>query len=138
MNATNSRIVTLLDYERLWRLIEPIMAKGKTPAVVDRLVRRLKIAQLVPSDVISKHVVTMNSRILLTNLANNKQTEIQLTYPKDEDRLRTKISIFSDIGVELLGSQKGEVAAWQTPLGWGQFSVEEILYQPEAAREYQL
>lgn len=114
------------------------MAQGKTPTVVNRLVRMLKIAQLIPSDVISKHIVTMNSRLLLRNLANNRQTEVQLTYPKNEDRLKTRVSIFSDIGVELLGCQKGEVVSWQTPLGWGQFRVEEILYQPEAAREYQL
>lgn len=127
-----------MDYNRLMHLIEPVRVKREMPLYVEQLLSKLQEAELVDQQEVGKNVITMNTKTLLKNLSNGRQAEVTLTYPKDANHLNSKISVFSDIGVSLLGSKKGEIVTWQTPVGRGQFCVEEVLYQPEAAKEFQL
>lgn len=133
-----SKIVTITDYNRLMELIAPIREKRTVPPMVEMLFDKLSSAKLVPQEEISSKIITMNSRALLKNLSNGWSAEILLAYPKDSDQRKTKISVFTNIGIALLGCKEGQITTWQTPTGWGQFVVEEVMYQPEAAKEFQL
>ncbi|MEP2669213.1 MAG: GreA/GreB family elongation factor [Cyclobacteriaceae bacterium] len=132
------RIVTVEDYNRLMDLIGPVVIKRKNSLHTDRLFKVLQEAEQVNQHEIGKDILTMNSKTLLRSLSNGRQAELTLTYPIDTDPIKSRISVLSDIGIALLGSKTGDVVTWQTPVGWGQFCVEEILYQPEAAKEFQL
>lgn len=138
MTTGQKRIVTLEDYNRLMQLIEPLRVKREMPLHVEHLLARLGNAELVDQQEVGKNIITMNTKMLLKNLSNGREAQITLAYPKEANHLNSRISIFSDIGVSLLGSKRGEVVTWQTPVGQGQFCVEEVLYQPEAAKEFQL
>ena len=102
------------------------------PEVANRLCQKIKVANLLPPHRISKNVVTMNSRALLKKLSNHKKFEITITYPEDSDIREKKVSVFSTIGVALLGQQVGEVVSWAVPQGIGRFEILEVIYQPEA------
>lgn len=131
-------VITINDYQRLLGLIEFASLSGKKPEVVSHLYKQLVTAKMVPQVNISREVVTMNSRMLLKDILNEREAEVTITYPQDADNRERKISVLSSIGVALLGRQVGDVVEWNTPKGMGQFEILEVIYQPEAVGDYSL
>jgi regulator of nucleoside diphosphate kinase len=78
----------------------------------------------------------MDSRVLVRDLSSGKEAEITVVYPKDADKQQSKISVFSKIGIALLGQQRGDIVSWIVPAGKGQFEILQITYQPEAVGNY--
>lgn len=131
-------VVTIDDFKRLNSLLQFSQFKTKAPLIVDRLRNDLKKAKMLPQGNISRNIVTMNSRVLVTDLASGRQLEVTITYPHDADNLERKVSVFSPIGVALFGRKQGDIASWKIPGGWGEFRIESVTYQPEAAGHYYL
>lgn len=131
-------VITINDYQRLMGLMEFASLKSKIPGVTDRLVNNLEAAKLLPQKQIASNVITMNSRIKLKDLERGRNTELTITYPHDADPRESRVSIFSEIGLALLGSTENDVVSWQIPGGVGKFLVEKVTYQPEAAGDYYL
>lgn len=48
------------------------------------------------------------------------------------------LSILAPVGTALLGYRLDDVVEWNVPMGKKRFSIEEILYQPEASGDYHL
>ena len=135
----NKRIfVTLNDYQRIIGMIEFAAMRTKIPDAVDSLLTNLKGARMLPQENISEDIITMNSRARLTELSSGKEIEITVTYPQDADNLLKKISVFSPIGMTLLGSKVGDIVSWKVPSGKGQFRIDKVIYQPEAVGHYHL
>lgn len=134
----NSTYITVSDYQRLTGLIEFTSLETKIPEVVKRLYAKMALAKMLPPERISKNVITMNSRVLVKELSNGKEIEIAITYPKDSNPRERKVSVFSMIGVSLLGHQIGDIVSWKVPNGIGRFKIVEITYQPEAVGDYSL
>jgi regulator of nucleoside diphosphate kinase len=130
--------ITINDYQRLTGLIEFSSLKVKMPEIVDRLCKEFNEAKMLPQERISNSVITMNSRVLLKDMSNGREAEITITYPQDSDPRERKVSVFSSIGVALLGRQAGDVVSWKVPRGVGQFEIVEVTYQPEAVGHYYL
>ena|SRR5688572_6866276 len=130
--------ITINDYQRLTGLIEFSSLKTKKSDIVDRLYNDFKVARMLPQDRISKNVITMNSRVLLKELSNGREAEVTITYPQDADSREGKVSVFSPIGIALLGRQIGDIVSWKVPGGTGQFEIAKIIYQPEAVGHYHL
>ena len=61
-----------------------------------------------------------------------------LVFPQDADLAQGKISVLAPIGTAMLGYRVGDVFSWQVPSGERRIKVEAILYQPEAAGDYDL
>src|SRR5688572_24125646 len=95
--------ITVNDYQRITGLIEFASLQNKNPEIADRLLKELKVARTFPQDQISKNIVTMNSRVLLREISGGREVEITVTYPQDADPKEQKVSVFSPIGVALLG-----------------------------------
>ena len=131
-------IITINDYQRLLGLIEFASLTGKMPGIISKLYQGLVNAKMLPQTNISSDVVTMNSRILLKDILNEREAEVTITYPQDADNRERKISIFSSIGVALLGRKVGDVVSWTTPKGMGEFQILEVIYQPEAVGDFSL
>jgi len=131
-------IITINDYQRLLGLIEFASLTGKMPGIISNLYQGLVNAKMLPQTNISSDVVTMNSRILLKDILNEREAEVTITYPQDADNRERKISIFSSIGIALLGRKVGDVVSWTTPKGMGEFEILEVIYQPEAVGDFSL
>jgi regulator of nucleoside diphosphate kinase len=129
-------LVTVNDYRRLIDQMEYPSMKVKMPRIVERLYDALMTAKMLPPQNISSSVVTMNSRVLLRDLSSGREAEITVTYPKDADNLERKVSVFSEIGIALLGQQAGDTVSWKVPDGKGQFEIVRVTYQPEAVGDY--
>lgn len=130
--------ITVNDYQRITGLIEFAALQNKSREIADRLMKELKYAKTFPQDKISDNIVTMNSRVLLRDVASGREVEVTITYPQDADSREQKISVFSTIGVALLGCREGDITSWRVPGGIGRFKVEKVLYQPEAEGHYYL
>jgi len=131
-------IITINDYQRLLGLIEFASLTGKMPAIISNLYKGLVNAKMLPQTNISSDVVTMNSRILLKDILNEREADVTITYPQDADNRERKISVFSSIGVALLGRKVGDTVSWTTPKGMGEFEILEVIYQPEAVGDFSL
>lgn len=132
----NQITITQNDYQRLMACMSMTSLKTSMPAVTDRLVQRLGKAKLLSQKDIGKTVVTMNSRVKLKDLRSSREVEITITYPQDAEPRERRVSVFSEIGVALLGRKENDVVSWKIPNGVGQFQVDKVLYQPEAAGDY--
>ncbi len=130
--------ITVNDYQRITGLIEFAALQSKSPEIADRLMKELKVAKTFPQDKISGNIVTMNSRVLLKEITSGREVEITITYPQEADSREQKVSVFSTIGVALLGCREGDITSWRIPGGIGRFKVEKVIYQPEAAGDYYL
>jgi regulator of nucleoside diphosphate kinase len=134
----NQIVVTVNDYQRLMGLIEFASLKARMPEVADHLYKRLCNATMVSQDKIDEKVITMNSRVRLKELATERETEITITYPEDASPVDRRVSVFSHIGLALIGRKECETVSWKVPRGVGQFEIVKVTYQPEAAGDYYL
>jgi regulator of nucleoside diphosphate kinase len=130
--------ITINDYERIMGMIENAALQSKLPDTIEQFVTRLRGAHVLPQENISTDIVTMNSRVQMTKVDSNDKFEITITYPQEANNLVKKISVFSPIGIALLGSKVGDVVSWKIPSGIGEFRVDSVTYQPEAVGDYHL
>ncbi|MEG6615786.1 nucleoside diphosphate kinase regulator [Peptococcaceae bacterium 1198_IL3148] len=138
---SNSRriYITKVDKERLEKLIskEREFNPGSREYLKD-LSNELEKAQVVEPKDIPSDVVTMNSKVELVDLDADEEMVYTLVYPEDADLSQDKISILAPIGTAILGYRVGEIVDWKVPNGVVQLKVQAILYQPEAAGDYEL
>ncbi len=127
-SSLSTRLLTELDHVRLSNLLR--REGGSYPDLVDLLDN----ADLITSADIRADVVTMNSRVRLTDPHTGEPREITLCYPAEANAPQGRLSVLSPAGAALLGQRVGAQAQWKAPDG-GLVSaqVQAILYQPEAA-----
>lgn len=95
-------------------------------------------AKIVDSRDVPPTVVTMNTRLRFLDLDDGSQTEVTLVFPAQANIDEGKISVLSPIGTALLGYAKGDKIEWMVPAGARRIQIEDILYQPESARDIHL
>lgn len=131
--------ITELDKARLEELIAVVGEfGGQDKDHLDSLAGELDRAEIVSSQAIPPDVVTMNSRVVLRDLATSEVKTYSLVFPRDAAIGAGKISILAPIGTAILGYAKGDVVEWQVPAGTRRIRIEDVLYQPEAAGDYHL
>ncbi len=131
-------VITINDYQRLMGLLEFASLKTKMPELASRLYKELVQAEMLSQDRIPATVITMNSRVFLRDVAGEREAELTITYPQEADSKERKVSVFSPIGISLLGKRVGDLVSWKTPKGNGSFEIVKVTYQPEAVGDYSL
>jgi regulator of nucleoside diphosphate kinase len=131
--------ITEFDFQRLNRLLRQAQHSDyRGSEYLAELQAELDHAQLVSSHAISQEIVTMNSRVVLLDLATRKEETYTLVFPEDADLSQGKISILAPIGTAMLGYGIGDTFEWEVPAGKRRLKVKRIIYQPEAAGDYHL
>jgi regulator of nucleoside diphosphate kinase len=59
-------------------------------------------------------------------------------FPSEANFDEGKISVLAPVGTAMLGYRVGDSIEWEVPSGRRRLKVEELLYQPEAAGDYNL
>lgn len=127
-------LVTDKDFHRLTTLVSN-MDNLRAEALEEELSR----ANIIAQNEIPPNVVTMNSKVRFVDESCGSATEITLVYPQDADVQEGRISILAPVGVALLGLSVGQKIDWKMPNGQVKvLKVQEILFQPEAAGEWEL
>jgi len=132
-------IINRLDYVRIKQCIsEASQVKSITKDEAGKLMNELDSARIVDPDAVPSNVVTMNSIVKLSFLNSNKQVQFQIVYPDQANLRENKISIFSPIATALIGYKVQDEIEWIVPAGLTRIKIDEIIYQPEAAGDYNL
>lgn len=124
------RLKELLVSANCWNARDKEHLKG-LKAALDR-------ATIVPPESVSPDVITMNSKVLLTNCDTGESTVWCLVFPRDADVDRRKVSILAPIGAAIIGCRVGDVVELEVPSGKTRLKIEAVLFQPEAAGCYSL
>jgi regulator of nucleoside diphosphate kinase len=125
-------IVTASDVERLERLLES-RSRQSDYVGLEALEHELDRADIVNSDTISKHIVTMNSRVRLHDLDRDVEFVCSIVFPAEADSEQGRVSVLAPLGVALLGYRVGHIVRFETPGGTRRVKIKAIEYQPEAA-----
>lgn len=129
--------ISSLDKNRIMKIMEDMYLDGRAPdKTVKKLEAELDRAITVNPQNMPRDVVTMNSRVLLH--LDDEDIEVSLTYPEEADLSSMKLSVFSPIGMAILGYREGCSVEWAVPSGKAMIDIKKILYQPEASGDYHL
>ncbi|MGQ7246099.1 nucleoside diphosphate kinase regulator [Halomonas sp. V046] len=128
-------LINRLDAERLQRLIDE--AADADLAVAEVLERHLINAEVVDPEDIPGNVVSMNSRVALTELGSDRRLVRTLVYPHSLAATEDAISVMAPLGAALLGRRVGEELEGPPVAGRPRrWRVEEILWQPEREGQF--
>ncbi|OPZ75121.1 MAG: Regulator of nucleoside diphosphate kinase [Firmicutes bacterium ADurb.Bin456] len=131
--------ITEVDRKRLQKFInEAKEFRSGNLESLRELEQELSRAQVVATSEIPHEVITMNSKVLLKDLDSGEEMIYTLVYPADANLMEDKISVLAPVGMAILGFRMGDVVDWKVPDGLVRLKVEKILYQPEAAGNYDL
>ena len=132
-------IINRLDYSRIKKSINDAKQfRSISNDEAEKLIKELDSAKIVEPEAIPSNVVTMNSIVKLSFQNNNKQIQFQIVYPEQANVKENKISIFSPIATALIGYKVNDEIEWIVPAGLTKIRIDEIIYQPEAAGDYDL
>ncbi len=125
---------TQFDYDRLWR----VAGRAGERAAADALENQLDGANVVPARQVPPDVVTMNSRLEVEDLDTGTRKVLTVVFPPDADARAGKVSVLAPLGLAVLGSQVGQLLEWEMPGGLRRLRVRRVLFQPEAAGQFDL
>ncbi len=131
--------ITELDKKRLEELLAVAADFGSNGRKdLSLLAGELARATVVPSKEIPPDIVTMNSKVRLSDMKTSEEMIYSLVFPKDANFSEGAISVLAPIGTAILGYAKGAVIEWPVPDGMRHIKIDDILYQPEAAGNFNL
>jgi len=134
----SEKVLYISEHDRrrireLLAAVDPADRAGGRDLDVELRLGKVVLPAEMPAD-----VVTMNSRVRLTDLDSGAELVYTLVFPPDADFKAGRISVLAPIGTALLGERVGAEIQWEVPAGIRRLRIEELLYQPEAAGDYHL
>ena len=132
--------ITELDRQRLEKLIELAGERSRRAnhQYLARLEEELERAETVAPEEVPPDVITMRSSVRLRDLDTGGEMVYTLVFPSEANFDEGKISVLAPVGTAMLGYRVGDAIEWDVPSGRRRLKVEELLYQPEAAGDYNL
>ena len=132
--------ITKTDRERLGNLIGLVRFQNDRAhlSYVNRLEEELDEAEIVVPEDIPPDVVTMRSKVKLKDLDTNEDQVYSIVFPTEANSDEGKISILAPLATALLGFKCGDTVEFQAPSRLRRLKIEEILYQPESAGDFNL
>jgi regulator of nucleoside diphosphate kinase len=80
----------------------------------------------------------MNSKARLLDLDDQEEVTYTLVFPENASLEHNRISVIAPIGTAMLGQREGDEFEWEVPAGRTRLKVVKVLFQPEAAKQYEL
>lgn len=133
-------VLTEVDRARLSQVLDVNHSSGddNMSQCIRRLNGDLENAKIVDADKVPENVITMNTKVVLRDLASGEDEEWMLCFPNQADIFENRLSVLAPMGVAMLGTSTGDVIEWATPSGTAKAEIKNISYQPEAAGDFHL
>jgi len=126
----DDRIFSKYDCERILNLFDNYQIQDETEKrLIETLKQQILKSKPVDAKKIKENIVTINSKIILRNIGNGMREEFHLVFPDDSDLKSRKISVFSGIGSQVLGSKIGAVIK-ENSSSEKYYMIEDIIYHP--------
>jgi regulator of nucleoside diphosphate kinase len=137
-NGPEIAVITVDDFRRLKEIIRTTRVRWYLRGYPNALERKLRRAHMVfPLDV-AADVVTMNSTVRVFDALLGKQAPVTVVYPQQAEGDPDSISVLSPVGTAVLGHRAGQTVGAHVNQSSRRFTIEKILYQPEAAGDLHL
>jgi regulator of nucleoside diphosphate kinase len=131
--------ISTVDCRRLQELLRAAKQFASPPPTCVRdLEDELQRASVVPPEQIPPYVVTMNTCVKLIDTDTGQERWFTLVFPRGAELEKGQLSVFSDLGVAILGNCVGDTIDWECPEGRKHIRIDMIGFQPEATRQYAL
>jgi len=135
----NKIMLSKLDFSRIHKCIHDARQMNTIGInEAENLLNELNSAKVVEPEEIPHDVVTMNSIVRVSFLNAKKTLQFQIVYPDQANMKENKISIFSPVATALIGYKISDEIEWIVPSGLTKLRIDEIIYQPEAAGDFDL
>jgi regulator of nucleoside diphosphate kinase len=126
--------LTTSDRQRLLALVEGYRLQGREDgSTLERLEEEIDRAVVVDAQEIPPDVVTLDSRVVLSDLDTGEQLVFTLVLPSRSNVDAGRISVLAPLGTAVLGYRAGDDIEWEVPAGRRRLRVQSVTYQPEAA-----
>lgn len=89
----------------------------------EKLANELKNAKVVKAQDIPAKAIILNSIVEIEETISNKKFHFQIVLPKEANIKDNKISIFTPMGVALIGYLEGAFVEWEMPNGVQKFKI---------------
>lgn len=125
INPKHRLILSEEDYIRLYLEMDQYGRMGNMSRKQRQKFRDLlRDATIYPISWFPDDIITMNSTVKLIN-KNGSTWIVELAYPFDTSKGQRQVSVFSSLGIRLLGRRTGQ------NIRSGKIRIAKILYQPE-------
>lgn len=115
------------DFQRLNGLIDSVKRFFRRDQEhIHALEEELNRADVVALEKLPARVVTMNSRVRVTDLDTGKQSVYTLSFPCDADISANRISVLAPLGAAILGYRAGAIVRALVPGGRKRLKIEEV------------
>jgi regulator of nucleoside diphosphate kinase len=143
MLVKDQSTVTNPDVQRLRQMIASIgnslpMIGDPYHSYLRGLTKQLAQSSVVAASDVQPTVVTMNSTIHVHELDTDKRRTLTLVYPEHGEPYDEKVSVLTPLGASLLGAALGDTVEWTARRGPRRMKIEQIVFQPEAAGNFDL
>ena len=91
-----------------------------------KLENELKHANILPAKSIPENVVGINTKVQVMDIETSEIWSFGLVAPSEARIKNNKVSIFSAIGLALLGYEAGKEVSWEMPEGMKTYKIEEV------------
>lgn len=119
-------IISNSDYSTLKSLITNCPQHFKSKEI-GQLAEELDRADIVADKKIEADIIQLNSRFEAEDIVTKKRWKLMLTLPAQANLKDQKISVFSPLGVALIGFKKGMVIQWTLPGGLKQIKILDVM-----------
>lgn len=137
--ATKTRYFNAYDIDRIRGFLELATVGGSQRyRYLLGLKQELEYSVILAPEEMPADVVTMNSQVCINDLSEGGTVTVTLVFPQEADYEQKKVSLLAPLGAALLGCHAGEEICYEAPGGRKKIVIAELLYQPEAAKEYSL
>ncbi len=118
-------IIKKSDEKDIRSLMEALPPSQRTKEI-GTLQSELRRGQIVDDAKIPEKVIQVGSYFEIKDLASGKKLQLTLTFPNQANLAEKKLSIFSPLGVALIGFQEGQEIEWKLPAGKRKFKIEKV------------
>ena len=132
-------IVTAADRRRLHDMVRALCSVGDPfGSHLRELTQMLERAGVVSPTEVDADVITMNSRVRASDAETGRAERFTLVYHGESGMFDTRLSVLTPMGVAALGARIGDVIEFPMRRGIRRLRIDEMLYQPEAAGDFEL
>lgn len=131
-------VISIDDFRRLKAVLRTARAGWHLRGYPNALERKLRRTRIVGPLDVPADVVTMNSMVRVFDAVSGTHTRLSVAYPQRAGYDADSISVLSPLGTAILGHRAGQTAGPRIEQGSRRFSIEKLLYQPEAAGDLHL
>ncbi len=124
------------DYAQLVSRREGAILHAEFPHLLEQFYQDLLNADLLDIGQISNNVIALNSKVRLKETKLGKFLTVTLALPEEANPNEFKVSVFSSIGMSLIGRSVGDQVSWKIHNLTAYFEVIEVTHHPEMIEHF--